>query len=138
MFSIDRVFRNETLDATHLVEFHQVEGVIASEDASLATLMGFISSFFRKIGIPEVKFKPAYNPYTEPSMEVFGFHPQLQKWTEIGNSGIFRPEMLKPMGLPPNVRVLGLGLSLERPTMINRGVKDIRELFGPKAKISVF
>lgn len=47
-------------------------------------------------------------------MEIFGFHPDLQKWTEIGNSGMFRPEMLLPMGLPPNVRVLGCGLSLER------------------------
>lgn len=47
-------------------------------------------------------------------MEVFGFHPDLGKWTEIGNSGIFRPEMLMPMGLPPDVRVIAGGLSLER------------------------
>ena len=44
-------------------------------------------------------------------MEVFGYHPDLKKWTEIGNSGIFRPEMLAPMGLPPNVRVIAWGLS---------------------------
>lgn len=48
----------------------------------------------------QIRFKPAYNPYTEPSMEVFGYHPDLKKWTEIGNSGMFRPEMLLPMGLP--------------------------------------
>lgn len=48
----------------------------------------------------QIRFKPAYNPYTEPSMEIFGYHPDLKKWTEIGNSGMFRPEMLRPMGLP--------------------------------------
>ena len=52
--------------------------------------------------------------YTEPSMEIFGFHPDLNKWTEIGNSGMFRPEMLRPMGLPEDVRVIACGLSLER------------------------
>jgi len=49
------------------------------------------------LGITKVWFKPAYNPYTEPSMEIFGYHPILKKKIEIGNSGIFRPEMLKPM-----------------------------------------
>lgn len=47
-------------------------------------------------------------------MEIFGYHPLLEKWTEIGNTGVFRPEMLKPMGLPGDVTVLGWGLSLER------------------------
>ena len=61
-------------------------------------------------------------------MEVFGYHPDLKKWTEIGNSGIFRPEMLLPMGLPPDVRVIAWGLSLERPTMIKYRCKNIREL----------
>lgn len=49
------------------------------------------------IGITKLWFKPAYNPYTEPSMEIFGYHPILKKKIEIGNSGMFRPEMLKPM-----------------------------------------
>ena len=117
-FSIDRVFRNEALDATHLAEFHQVEGVVADRGLSLADLIGIITEFFRRIGITQLRFKPAYNPYTEPSMEVFGYHPDLKRWTEIGNSGIFRPEMLVPLGLPPDVRVIAWGLSLERPTMI--------------------
>lgn len=55
---------------------------------------------------------------SQPSLEIFAFHPMLNKWVEIGNSGMFRPEMLAPMGLPPDVRVHGWGLSLERPTMI--------------------
>jgi phenylalanyl-tRNA synthetase alpha chain len=79
-FSIDRVFRNETLDATHLAEFYQIEGLIADRNLTLGDLIGTISTFFKRIGITDVKFKPAYNPYTEPSMEIFGFSPQLNKW----------------------------------------------------------
>ena len=105
-YSIDRVFRNESMDATHLCEFHQVEGLVADYNLSLGDLIGTIETFFRKIGITQLRFKPAFNPYTEPSMEVFGYHPDLKKWTEIGNSGMFRPEMLAPMGLPKDVRVI--------------------------------
>lgn len=135
-FSIDRVFRNETLDATHLAEFHQIEGLVADYDLSIRHLMGMLKTFFQKIGIDRLRFKPAYNPYTEPSMEVFGYHEGLKKWIELGNSGVFRPEMLLPMGLPPNVNVIAWGLSLERPTMIKYKLDNIRDLVGYKTKIS--
>merc|ERR1711924_421133 len=91
--------------------------------------------FFARIGISNLKFKPAYNPYTEPSMEIFGFHPGLNKWIEIGNAGVFRPEMLLPMGLPGDVRVIAWGLSVERPTMLLYGISNIRELFGAKMDV---
>ncbi|NXX86370.1 SYFA ligase, partial [Urocolius indicus] len=73
-FSIDRVFRNESLDATHLAEFHQVEGLVADRGLTLGHLMGILKQFFSKLGITQLRFKPAYNPYTEPSMEVFSYH----------------------------------------------------------------
>jgi len=136
-FSIDRVFRNETLDATHLAEFHQIEGVIADRDLTLGDLLGILYQFFRKLGIDKLRFKPAYNPYTEPSMEIFSFHPGLNKWVEIGNSGMFRPEMLLPMGLPEDVRVIAWGLSLERPTMIKYGIDNIRDLVGHKVDLNM-
>ncbi|XP_033214158.1 phenylalanine--tRNA ligase alpha subunit [Belonocnema kinseyi] len=136
-FSIDRVFRNETLDATHLAEFHQIEGVVADFDLSLGDLIGTLYEFFSKLGITQLEFKPAYNPYTEPSMEIFCFHNGLGKWIEIGNSGIFRPEMLLPMGLPENVNVIAWGLSLERPTMIKYGLNNIRDLVGPKVDLQM-
>ncbi|KAJ9658299.1 Phenylalanyl-tRNA synthetase, beta subunit, cytoplasmic [Coniosporium apollinis] len=134
-FSIDRVFRNETVDATHLAEFHQVEGVIADFGLTLGGLMKFLEDFFSRLGITNLRFKPAYNPYTEPSMEVFGYHGGLGRWVEIGNSGMFRPEMLEPMGLPKDLRVYGFGLSLERPTMIKYGVSNIRDLLGHKVDL---
>jgi len=68
-------------------------------------------------------------------MEIFGYHPGLKKMIEVGNSGVFRPEMLIPMGMPPNVTVIAWGLSLERPTMIKYGIPNIRALFGNKTKI---
>ncbi|EMP37244.1 Phenylalanyl-tRNA synthetase alpha chain [Chelonia mydas] len=136
-FSIDRVFRNETLDATHLAEFHQIEGVVADYGLTLGDLMGTLREFFTKLGISQLRFKPAYNPYTEPSMEVFSYHQGLQKWVEVGNSGIFRPEMLLPMGLPEGVSVIAWGLSLERPTMIKYGINNIRELVGHKVNLQM-
>lgn len=136
-FSIDRVFRNETLDATHLAEFHQIEGLVADRGLHLGNLMGVIREFFKKLGIEKIRFKPAYNPYTEPSMEIFSFHEGLKKWVEIGNSGVFRPEMLLPMGLPEDVSVIAWGLSLERPTMIKYGIDNIRDLMGPKVDLQM-
>uniref|UniRef100_A0A8C7R0Y2 phenylalanine--tRNA ligase n=1 Tax=Oncorhynchus mykiss TaxID=8022 RepID=A0A8C7R0Y2_ONCMY len=136
-FSIDRVFRNETLDATHLAEFHQIEGVVADYGLTLGDLMGILHQFFNKLGITKLRFKPAYNPYTEPSMEVFSYHEGLKKWVEVGNSGMFRPEMLLPMGLPEGVTVIAWGLSLERPTMIKYGINNIRELVGHKVNLQM-
>ncbi|KAI3397607.1 hypothetical protein diail_10580 [Diaporthe ilicicola] len=135
-FSIDRVFRNESVDATHLAEFHQVEGVVADYGLTLGGLMSFMENFFARMGITDLKFKPAYNPYTEPSMEIFSFHKGLNKLVEIGNSGMFRPEMLEPMGLPKDMRVYGFGLSLERPTMIKYAIANIRELLGHKVDLN--
>lgn len=136
-FLIDRVFRNETVDATHLAEFHQVEGLIADYGLTLGDLIGFLNEFFAKMGVTNLRFKPTYNPYTEPSMEIFSFHSGLNRWVEIGNSGMFRPEMLRPMGLPEDVVVIAWGLSLERPTMIKYGIDNIRELLGHKVDLEM-
>lgn len=134
-FSIDRVFRNETLDATHLAEFHQIEGLVADYDLSLAHLKGIIHEFFKKMGMDKLRFKPTHNPYTTPSLEVHAFHDGLGKWVEVGNSGVFRPEMIRPMGIPDGVTVIAWGLSLERPTMIKYGIKNIRDLFGHRVDL---
>ena len=136
-FSIDRVYRNETLDATHLAEFFQVEGFVIDKNLSLADLMSYIKQFFSRIGLTEIEFKPAYNPYTEPSMEIFAKHEGLGKWIEIGNSGMFRPEMLNPMGIPPEYNVIAWGFSLERPTMIEFKIDEIRKLEGPLVSLDL-
>ena len=68
-------------------------------------------------------------------MEIFGYHPGLKKVIEIGNSGVFRPEMLRPMGLPEDTTVIAWGLSLERPAMMRFKCNNIWELFGYKSDI---
>lgn len=134
-----QVFRNEAVDRTHLAEFHQIEGLVADYNLTLGNLMAILSQFFEKVlgSKTNLRFKPAYNPYTEPSMEIFSYHEGLKKWVEIGNTGMFRPEMLLPMGLPPDVRVIAWGLSLERPTMIKYGLSDIRDLVGHQLSLEV-
>lgn len=135
-FSIDRVFRNEAIDRTHLAEFHQVEGVVCDYGLTLGHLIGVLKEFFTRLGLgSKLRFKPAYNPYTEPSMEIFSYSEELGKWMEVGNSGMFRPEMLRPMGIPEGVNVIAWGLSLERPTMILYGIDNIRDLFGHKVSL---
>jgi len=110
---------------------------VADYDLSLGHLIGILHQFFKKLGIEKLRFKPAFNPYTEPSMEVFSYHEGLKKWVEVGNSGVFRPEMLLPMGLPENVSVIAWGLSLERPTMIKYGISNIRDLIGHKVDLEM-
>ena len=116
-----------------------MEGFIIDRNLSLGNLMGTIADFYKRLGpeFSDLKFKPTYNPYTEPSMEFACYHPTLKKWVECGNSGVFRPEMLRPMGFPPDVSVIAWGMSLERPTMIKYGFKNIRDLFGHKIDLNL-
>ena len=113
-----------------------MEDVICDKGLTLGDLIGVLYQFFERLGMTQLRFEPAFNPYTEPSMEIFAFHPMLNKWVEVGNSGMFRPEMLEPMGLPEDVNVIAWGLSLERPTMIMYGIDNIRDLFGSKMQIT--
>jgi len=133
-FTIDRVFRNETIDWKHLAEFHQVEGFVVANNLSLRSLMGYIKEFYTKMGIKKIRFKPTYNPYTEPSMEIFAWHQDVGKWVEVGNSGIFRPETLRPYGIKEPV--IAWGLAVERLAMLIYGIEDIRKVLGPMCDIN--
>lgn len=126
-FCVGKVFRNEAISYKHLPEFYQVDGIIIDEKASLATLLGTLSEFYRKMGFQRIKFKPAFFPYTEPSAEVFVYMESKKTWIELGGSGIFRPEVTRPFGC--QVPVLAWGLGLERLAMMRYGFSDIRELF---------
>ncbi len=125
MFSIGRVFRRENMDSTHLPEFTQIEGIYMDEDANFQVLLGILKEFYSLMGFPEIRFRPSYFPYTEPSLEVeVRYNGQ---WLELGGAGIFRPEVTEPLGI--EYPVLAWGLGLERLAMITLGLKDIRELY---------
>ncbi|MEZ3144939.1 phenylalanine--tRNA ligase subunit alpha [Halobaculum sp. MBLA0143] len=132
-FSVEKVYRNDTLDATHLLEFFQIEGWVLADELSVRDLMGTFEEFYRQFGITDVQFKPHYNPYTEPSFELFGEHPETGELIEIGNSGIFREEVLSPLGVDGDV--MAWGLALERLAMLATGAEDIRDLHGTLADL---
>lgn len=125
VFSLGRVFRKESIDTTHLPEFHQIEGIIYEEGANFKQLIGVLKEFYKRMGFEKIRCRPGYFPYTEPSMEVDVFYNN--KWMELGGSGIFRPEVTEPVGVKNPVLAWGLGL--ERLAMLKFGLKDIRELY---------
>ena len=127
-FSVEKAYRNDTVDATHLLEFFQIEGWVLAEDLSVRDLMGTFEEFYRQFGITDLEFKPTYNPYTEPSFELFGTHPTTGELVEIGNSGMFRDEVLSPLGVEADV--MAWGLALERLMMLATGAEDIRDIHG--------
>ena len=88
-------------------------------------LIGVLKEFYKRIGFSDIRVRPAYFPYTEPSLEVevrFG-----EKWLELGGAGIFRPEVTATFSI--DCPVLAWGLGLERLAMLHLGLQDIRMLY---------
>jgi len=124
-FSISRIFRNESIDATHLPEFTQIEGIVIDENADFDMLISMIKEFYAKMGFDQIRIRPAYFPYTEPSLEIEVFFNG--KWMELGGAGMFRPEVLAPFGV--KTPVLAWGFGFERLAMLKWNIKDIRDLY---------
>jgi phenylalanyl-tRNA synthetase alpha chain len=126
-FGIVRCFRYDRVDATHLPDFYQTEGIVLGEDVNLRTLLGMLEMFAREVaGAKEVKYVPGYFPFTEPSVEVHIKHPVLG-WFELGGSGIFRPEVTESLGV--NVPVAAWGIGIDRMALMALGINDLRQLF---------
>jgi len=125
VFCVGRVFRRETVDYKHLPVFHQVDGIIVDEHASFAALLGTLRRFYEKMGFDKFEFRPAFFPYTEPSVEVFVWHEKRKDWVEMGGAGVFRPEVTEPQGC--RVPVLAWGLGMERLAMFRYDMSDIRQ-----------
>ena len=126
-FGVVRCFRYDQVDATHLADFYQTEGIVLGEDVNLRTLLGLLKMFAEEVaGAKEVKYVPGYFPFTEPSVEVHIKHPELG-WFELGGSGIFRPEVTEPLGI--KVPVLAWGLGIDRMALVSMGLNDLRDLF---------
>ena len=124
-FCTGRIFRNEAMDSTHLPEFTQIEGIICEKGANFDMLCGVLREFYKRMGIPKIRIRPGYFPYTEPSLEVEIFWNG--QWMELGGAGIFRPEVTEPLGVKEPVLAWGLGF--ERLAMLLWDLKDIREIY---------
>jgi len=127
-FQISRCFRPDVIDASHNVDFNQVGGFVIGENLNLKHLFGLLAMFAKEFaGTTEYKIVPGYFPFTEPSAELMAKHPDLG-WIELAGSGIFRPEMVKPL-VGKAVPVIAWGVGIDRIAMFKLGIKDIRQLF---------
>ena len=125
-----KVYRKDD-DATHLPMFHQVEGIFVDENVSFAQLKDLIYKVIYSLfgeGI-ELRFRPSYFPFTEPSAEV-DILSKEGKWLEILGCGIVNPIVLENCSIDSNKHSgLAFGLGIERIAMLKHGVKDIREFY---------
>ncbi|MFQ6135723.1 MAG: phenylalanine--tRNA ligase subunit alpha [Candidatus Hydrothermarchaeales archaeon] len=126
VFSIGPVFRNEKMTFKHIPEFYQIEGIVVG-DVTFSDLLGILKVFYAKMGFEKIRFRPAFFPYTEPSLEVEVFFEEKNTWIELGGAGIFRPEVTEPLGI--TYPVLAWGLGLERLAMLRLDLTDIRAFY---------
>lgn len=132
-FSVKKVFRNESVSWKNLFEFVQVEGIVVDPSGNFMNLKGYLKVFFSKMGFEDVRIRPGHFPYTEPSAEVDVWHPEKKAWVELGGSGIFRPEVTKPL-IGEEIPVLAWGLGLERSIMEYYKIGDVRNLYSNDLK----
>lgn len=127
-FAVGKCFRNETVDWSHGFEFNQTEGIVIDKNANFRHLLGYLKQFFKKMGFTNLRFNPAYFPYTEPSVEIHAWHPEKKVWLELGGAGMFRPEVTIPL-LGEHIPVLAWGPGFDRTLMDFYKIKDLRELY---------
>src|SRR3989344_2960810 len=132
-FAIGRNYRNEAVDWKHLFEFNQTEGIVVGKDLTFRDLLGYLKEFFSKMGFPQARFRPAYFPYTECSVEIDVFHPKRKTWVELGGAGIFRPEVVEPL-LGKDIQVLAWGPGFDRIIKDYYNIEDIRDLYKNEIK----
>ena len=133
--ALGRTYRVDS-DATHSPMFHQVEGLWIDENVSFADLKGVYTDFLRRFFESDalnVRFRPSYFPFTEPSAEIdlqFASGPLKGRWLELSGSGQVHPQVVRNFGLDPE-RYIGFafGSGLERLTMLRYGIDDLRLFF---------
>ena len=139
------VFRHDEIDATHSPAFHQIEGLWVDENTTFADLKGVLKRFAQHLfgTATEVRFRPSFFPFTEPSAEVdvscvlcAGEGPPTCKmckgtgWLEILGAGMVDPNVLESVGYDPEeVQGFAFGVGIERVAMLRWGVEDIRLFF---------
>jgi phenylalanyl-tRNA synthetase alpha chain len=130
-----RTYRVDS-DATHSPMFHQVEGLWIDEDISFADLKGVYTEFLRRFfesDALQVRFRPSYFPFTEPSAEIdlqFATGPLKGRWLELAGAGQVHPQVVRNFGLDPERHIgFAFGSGLERLTMLRYGIDDLRLFF---------
>ena len=128
--SSGKVYRKDD-DATHLPMFHQIEGIYVDKNVNFSMLKGLIYKIIEEIfpNAKDIRFRPSYFPFTEPSAEV-DIKDENGKWLEILGCGIVNPVVLSNCNID-NEEFSGLafGLGIERIAMLKYGVTDIRDFY---------
>ncbi len=127
-----KVFRSENEDATHSWSFNQIEGLVVGEGVSMADLKGTLLQIVKRQLGPntEIRFRPSYFPYTEPSVEVDAKFKG--KWLELGGAGMVHPYVLENGGIDPEkYSGFAFGWGVERLAVIKYGIEDLRLLWRP-------
>jgi|UniRef100_A0A7C4LM28 phenylalanyl-tRNA synthetase alpha chain len=128
--SIGRVYRPDDIDRTHHVMFHQMEGLMIGTDVTMASLKSLLRMFAEAYlgGATEVRFRPSFFPFTEPSVEVDV--RWKDGWLELGGAGMVDPNELRAVGYDPEeVGGFAFGLGIARFCMLRHGIDDIRLLY---------
>ena len=137
--SIGKVFRNEATDATHEMQFFQIDGAMVGENISVADMKGVLANFYKKMLGPdvEIEFRPSFFPFTEPSIEVFAKFKG--KWLEMGGSGMLHPNVLRNIGLDPaKVQGFAFGHGFDRIAMVKWGISDVRLFYQGDLRLNQF
>ena len=125
-----KVFRNEATDATHEVQFYQIDGAYVDKEVSLADLKGTLTYFFKELLGSEVnlRFRPSYFSFVEPGVEIDIKY--RGKWLEVMGAGMIHPNVFKAVGVDSSVwRGFAFGCGIDRLIMINMEIPDIRMLY---------
>ncbi len=129
------VFRKDNLDATHSPVFHQIEGLWIDERATFADLKGVLKTLAIALfgAEAQIRLRPSFFPFTEPSVEVDVRSPMLKKgmgWLEVLGAGMVHPSVLEYVGYDPEkVQGFAFGTGIERLAMLKYGIDDIRLLY---------
>ena len=132
VIAIGRVYRPDEVDATHSFMFHQVEGLMVDEGVTMAHLKSTLRMFAQSyLGEDvEIRFRPSFFPFTEPSVEVDMRWHGGNRWVEMGGAGMVDPNVFKAVGYDPEkVTGFAFGLGIERLCMRRHGIHDIRLLY---------
>lgn len=137
--SVGKVFRNEATDATHEMQFYQIDGCMVGENVTMAHLKGVLVEFYKKVlgEETEIEFRPSFFPFTEPSVEV---HAKFRgKWLEMMGGGMLHPNVLKNLGLDPEkVQGFAFGGGLDRIAMIRWNIPDVRLFYQGDLRLNQF
>ena len=132
VIAIGRVYRPDTVDATHSFMFHQIEGLMVDRGVTMAHLKSVLRLFAQSYLGRDVKirFRPSFFPFTEPSVEVDMLWHGGERWVEMGGAGMVDPNVLRSVGYDPeDVTGFAFGLGIERLCMRRHGIDDIRLLY---------